>query len=304
MSQRRRVALGDEPYDLWASMHIIGVGARDPCTRGPSRAELLRAIRTPEGPASLHLRVDASARVVDAEVWGDAAAQDWLLDRLPAQLGADDRPPRFEGKLGRLQGERPGVRMGRVPRVIDCVIGTVIRQRVAWRDAVNSERSLIRALGEPAPGPSAGFGELVVPPGKEQWATLGTTDLAAHGLERKRARTLLEVASRERTIERWAETLSPAAFGAKLELLRGIGPWTSGTVRANALGDADAVIVGDYEMPSMIAWALAGEARADDARMLELLDAWPGQRYRVVQLLWASGQRAPRFGHRKPGSGP
>jgi hypothetical protein len=32
--------------------------------------------------------------------------------------------------------------------------------------------------------------------------------------------------------------------------------------------------------------------------MLELLDAWPGQRQRVVRLIEASGIGAPRFGPR------
>ena len=38
------------------------------------------------------------------------------------------------------------------------------------------------------------------------------------------------------------------------------------------VGDPDAVSVGDYHLPNQVAWALAGEPRGDDARMLELLE--------------------------------
>jgi hypothetical protein len=51
-------------------------------------------------------------------------------------------------------------------------------------------------------------------------------------------------------------------------------------------------------VPNLVAWALAGEARADDARMLELLEPYRGQRGRVQRLLEASGIRPPRYGPR------
>ena len=54
--------------------------------------------------------------------------------------------------------------------------------------------------------------------------------------------------------------------------------------------------VGDYHLPNTVAWALAGEARADDDRMLELLAPFAGQRGRVVRLLKAGGISAPKFG--------
>jgi len=58
------------------------------------------------------------------------------------------------------------------------------------------------------------------------------------------------------------------------------------------------VSVGDAHLPDLVSWALAGEPRADDARMLEILASYAGQRARVVRLLEASGLRVPRFGPR------
>jgi 3-methyladenine DNA glycosylase/8-oxoguanine DNA glycosylase len=64
-------------------------------------------------------------------------------------------------------------------------------------------------------------------------------------------------------------------------------------------GDDDAVAVGDYHFPNMVAFNLAGEARADDERMLELLEPFRGQRGRVIRLLGLAGRRAPAFGPRR-----
>ena len=66
-----------------------------------------------------------------------------------------------------------------------------------------------------------------------------------------------------------------------------------------ALGDPDAVPVGDYHFPHAIAWALAGEARADDDRMLELLEPYRGQRGRVLAAVLGTAGGAPAFGPRR-----
>ena len=81
-----------------------------------------------------------------------------------------------------------------------------------------------------------------------------------------------------------------------------------------ALGDDDAVSVGDFHIPNLVAWALAGEPRADDARMLELLEPYRGRRALVIRLLELSGlartalraqaRAAPYRGHlRHPAAG-
>jgi hypothetical protein len=56
--------------------------------------------------------------------------------------------------------------------------------------------------------------------------------------------------------------------------------------------------VGDFHLPNVVAFALAGEVRGDDRRMLELLEPWRGHRARVVRLLESSGIRPPAFGPR------
>ena len=65
------------------------------------------------------------------------------------------------------------------------------------------------------------------------------------------------------------------------------------------LGDPDAVPVGDYHHPNTVAWALAGEPRADDDRMLELLEPYRGQRGRVLWALTSAAGPAPKYGPRQ-----
>ncbi len=292
-SERRRWAL-EGPLEFESSAMIRDQGS-NPTQRQLGEGELAQAVWTPEGPASLHLRIRRGE--VEAQAWGDG--REWLLAAVPAYVGLDDRPPQLGGALAHFEARHPGLRCTRALNLFDVIVNHVIRQRVAWRDAVATQLAITRAHALPAPGPLA----LVLPLAPAQWQTLGAADLAAFGLERKRASTLLGVAARAERIVGWA-ALGNQEFGRRLELLPGIGPWTRASVQAVGLADPDAVPVGDYELPSMVSHALAGEPRADDARMLELLEPWRGHRYRVIRLLHAAGMTAPRFGPRKRGTEP
>ena len=71
-----------------------------------------------------------------------------------------------------------------------------------------------------------------------------------------------------------------------------MGPWTAATLVHYVAGDPDAVPVGDWHLPGHVGHALAGEPRADDARMLELLEPFRPHRARVWRLIVA-GTPAP-----------
>jgi 3-methyladenine DNA glycosylase/8-oxoguanine DNA glycosylase len=110
-----------------------------------------------------------------------------------------------------------------------------------------------------------------------------------------RARTIIgaaRVASR-------LEVTDTAEADRRLRSLPGIGVWTSAEVRQRALGDADAVSVGDYHVPGIVGWALTGR-KVDDAGMLELLKPYVGHRYRVTRMLELAGGAPPRRGPRMP----
>jgi NAD(P)-dependent dehydrogenase (short-subunit alcohol dehydrogenase family) len=65
-----------------------------------------------------------------------------------------------------------------------------------------------------------------------------------------------------------------------------------------ALGDPDAVPVGDVHLPANVTYALTGVAVDDDDAMLEVLEPFAGQRGRVIALVNAAGIHAPRHGPR------
>jgi 3-methyladenine DNA glycosylase/8-oxoguanine DNA glycosylase len=117
-------------------------------------------------------------------------------------------------------------------------------------------------------------------------------------VEAKRAEALRTVARHAMRVSEWS-SLPPRDAAAKLSLLRGIGVWTIGSALGPALGDPDAVPVGDYHIPNMVSWALAGEPRGTDERMLDLLAPYAGQRGRVISLLARNGNAAPKFGPRQ-----
>lgn len=169
----------------------------------------------------------------------------------------------------------------------------VCEQKVTGAEAQLAYRRLVLRYGDPAPGP----GGLRLPLAPERLAALPYHALHPVGLEQRRADTLRRVASRAAWLER-AGQLPAADALARLQAIPGIGPWTAAETARVAFGDPDAVSVGDYHLRSLVSWALAGEPRGDDARMLELLEPYRGQRARVVRLLELSGIRAPRYGPR------
>ena len=116
-------------------------------------------------------------------------------------------------------------------------------------------------------------------------------------MEQRRAEVIRRVAARAGWFEAIVDLPLPEGY-ARLTAMPGIGPWTAAEVGVRALGDQDAVSVGDFHLPNLVAYALAREPRGTDDRMLELLEPYRGVRARVVRLLELSGLRAPRYGPR------
>nr|MBA2719018.1 DNA-3-methyladenine glycosylase 2 family protein [Chloroflexota bacterium] len=177
--------------------------------------------------------------------------------------------------------------------VFESLVPAILEQKVTGTEAWRGLRGLVRHWGEPAPGP---FGLWLLPP-PAVVAAIPYHELHPFGIERRRADLVRRVADHAKRLEEIVGLPRDAAY-ARLRSIPGIGPWTAAEVALRALGDADAVSVGDFHLPNLVAFALAGEIRGDDARMTELLEPWRGHRARVVRLLEASGLRPPAFGPR------
>jgi hypothetical protein len=295
VSEARSVRLA-RPVDLRLTLGPLRRGRSDPAMRFVPEG-VWRATRTPEGPVTTHIRAGGDGRSLTMRAWGPGA--DWALDGFPAMIGADDRQDGFDpgpGVVGDLHRRMPGLRIPRSAAVVEALVPSILEQKVVGLEARRSYAALVRALGEPAPGPAGG---LVVPPSPEVLAATPSWAFHRFGIERRRADTIRRACSEAPRLE---ETVGMAPDDARRRLtaLPGIGPWTAAEVAIVALGDADAVSVGDYHLPNQVAFALAGEPRADDARMLELLEPWRGHRGRVIRLIVAAGVKAPRYGPRVP----
>jgi endonuclease III len=278
------------PLDLVATLGPLVHGRADRTTRlAPDEAAL--AFRTPDGPAALLLRLEHPG-VVTARAWGSGAEH--AIASAAELVGEEDRPELFDPQhavLADLVRRHPGLRLPRTRRVLHTLVPTVLEQKVTGTEAYRSYGSLLRRYGEPAPGPLA----LVLPPSPAALAALPYHAFHPLGVERRRADVIRRAAARANALES-AATVAEA--GRRLGSLPGIGQWTVAEVLRVAFGDPDAVSVGDFHVPNMVAWALAGEPRAGDARMLELLEPYRGQRGRVQRLLELGRIVAPRRGPR------
>ncbi|MDQ3492936.1 MAG: DNA-3-methyladenine glycosylase 2 family protein [Chloroflexota bacterium] len=281
----------DFRVDPWLTMAPLQHGRGDPTTRLLPSA-IWRATRTPHGPATLRLTRDGADLAVLA--WGPGSA--WALAALPRLLGAEDEPERFQPRhplLSHLQRRFRGLRFGRSDAVVEALLPAVLEQKVTGIEARTSYRAIIRTHGERAPGP----GVLWISPLPGRLTATPTHAYHRLGVEERRAVTLRRIGALADRLE--ATTMLPGPEArARLQTLPGIGPWTAAEVGRVAFGDPDAVSIGDYHVPSLVSWALAGEPRGDDARMLELLEPYAGQRARVVRLLELAGDHPPRRGPR------
>jgi len=278
------------PLDLAATLAPLVHGRGDRTIR-LARGEALLAFLTPDGPATMHLR-QVTATGLAVRAWGPGA--DRAAADAASLVGEDDRPELFVAAhplLRDLQRRHPGLRLPRTGRVFHALVPSVLEQKVTGTEAFRSYAALLRRYGEPAPGP----GGLVLPPTPEALAGLPYHAYHPLGVERRRAEVIRHAAMRSAWLD---ASRSSEEAGARLRSLAGIGPWTAAEVVRSAFGDPDAVSIGDYHVPDTVAWALAREPRANDERMLELLEPYRGQRGRVQRLLEVGRISAPRRGPR------
>ncbi|HEY6294657.1 MAG TPA: DNA-3-methyladenine glycosylase 2 family protein [Streptosporangiaceae bacterium] len=286
--------------DIRLALGVHRRGAGDPAYRVDATGAIWRTLLTPQGPGTLRVtsrRQDGPGTLITGQAWGPGAP--WLLDRLPAQVGAHDDPSGFTPRhpvIADLALRYPGLRIGRTWRVFEALVPAVLEQKVLGREAHRAWRILLRKFGEPAPGP-APAGMRVVPP-PNVWARIPSWDWHRAGVEGVRARTIINAAGVASRLEEVLD-LDPAVADARLRSLPGIGVWTSAEIRQRAAGDPDAVSVGDYHLPRAVGWTLERRI-TDDAEMLELLAPYAGHRHRVTRLIELGGSEPPRRGPHLP----
>ena len=270
-------------------------GPRDPCLQIDARGAIWRTSLQRSGPVTARI-TRGSPDTVECEAWGEGAEE--FVDCVPALLGAGDDGSDFRPAhpiIERAHAKVPHLRIGRTGRVLEALIPAVLEQRVQGVDAFRSWRLLVTRYGTPAPGPAPEV--MRVPPSAETWRAVPSWEFHRANVDPGRARTIVGCAHRADALERLAVRPANEASEAMMSL-PGVGVWTAAETAQRALGDADALSVGDYHLSTMIGWTLLGHP-IDDAAMVDLLEPLRPHRYRAVRLLEVSRlAHLPRRGAR------
>jgi 3-methyladenine DNA glycosylase/8-oxoguanine DNA glycosylase len=281
-----------QPVDLRLTLGPLQRGRLDPTMRWDAGA-VWRTMRTPDGPATLHLQ---GTREIKATAWGPGA--EWAIAGVPELLGADDDWSGLELEtqpvLAEVLRRSPGLRLTRARLVMEMLLPAVLEQKVTVVEAHRAWRYLIDRHGDEAPGP-APLGMRVFP-STGVWLRVPSWEWHRAGVGPQRSDTVMRclrvAAPLERTLDRGMGGLD---VERALRSIPGIGVWTAAETMQRAHGDPDAVSVGDFHLANHVGWALVGR-RIDDAEMVALLEPWRGQRQRICRLVWTSGITAPRHG--------
>ncbi|MEV3856653.1 DNA-3-methyladenine glycosylase 2 family protein [Streptomyces sp. NPDC050095] len=281
------------PLHLGLTLGPLRRGPADPTFR-TTPTGIWRSSRTPEGPGTLRLTEERDG-TVQAQAWGPGA--DWFLAQLPELLGESDDPAAFTPRH-RLVAEsarrRTGLRLIRTGLVLESLIPSILEQKVTTDEAYRAWRLLLHKYGEPAPGPAGGQDlRMRIPPTPYAWTRIPSWEWHRAGVDNKRASTIIRAAQVARRLEEAAH-MDPPLARARLELVPGIGPWTSAETIQRTNGAPDEVTTGDLHLPGTIGYALARNRDATDEDMLELLAPYAGQRHRAARLILLSGVAPPR----------
>ena len=279
------------------TLYPLRRGPGDPCFQVGDDGAIWRTSLLSSG--SVTARISRTApNAVECTAWGIGAEE--FLDVLPALLGAHDDASDFaptDPTVVAAHRRVPHLRLGRTGRVLEALIPAVIEQRVPGADAFRAWRLLVTKFGTPASGPAPA--RMRVPPSADVWRRIPSWEFHRANVDPGRARTIVSCAQRAPSLERLASW--PAAQAREvLTSLPRVGQWTAAETAQRALGDPDALSVGDYHIPKMVGWTLLGHP-IDDAGMIELLEPMRPHRHRVVRLLEACGLAyEPRRGARLP----
>jgi len=311
--------------DVRVTLGVQGRGKGDPTYRVDEAGAIWRTSLTPDGPGTIRVlpsapvsySTPASASTSDdctattpactstsvtgsactaastrVRAWGWGPGAGWLLEALPAVLGAFDDDSGFDSAAHPLIWDsargNPGFRLGRSGRLMEALVPAILEQKVVILEAHRAWRILLSKFGTEPPGPAPAG--MRVFPDPRIWRRIPSWEWHRAGVEGVRAETIIRAATVADSLERLL-ALSHEEADRRLQTIPGIGIWTSAEARQRAAGDPDAVSVGDYHLKNVVGWALAGKDRSSDEEMLELLEPFKGHRHRATRLIGLSGGR-------------
>lgn len=292
VSHRFRV---DFRPDLGTILRPMQRGRHDPTLRfGPDG--VWRTTSTPDGSVTQHLTVAKDQ--VTSRCWGPGA--EWMIARTPDLVGAGDHTATaFDPLPGAVaDGWRRLAQRWRVPRghnVWESAVAAVLEQKVTGLEAKRAWAALARGYGDAAPGPAPAG--MRVFPSPAVVRLIPSWVWRRNAVDRSRSDTIMRLAGVPHVLTRLPD-VPPAEARRLLTAIRGIGDWTYAEIAQRALGDADAVSVGDFHLAKDIVYSVTGEFDGTDDQLLQVLAPYEGHRYRAVRVFEMAGAQQPRRGPR------
>lgn len=279
-----------EPRQPFAGDVLLGYLALRalPGVEAPAAEGFRRTLGLAHGHGLLDLRVEAGGRAVvarvrvaDARDLGAAACAGRDLLDLDADSEAIDATLAKDPVLAPLLASRPGLRIPGHVDGFELAVRAVLGQQVSVAGARTLAGRLVAALGAPFEEADGTLTHVFPTP-----AVVAGADLSGLGLTGGRVRALHAlagaVADGRLSLGRGAD---PARTTEGLVALPGLGPWTASYVAMRALGDRDALPVGDLGLRR----ALERLGRPGDARSLAAMaERWRPWRAYGAQHLWTS----------------
>ncbi len=282
------------PVDAALTLSVLRRGRGDPTYRVVG-GDLWRTSRLPTGPVSFRIRQSGSGEIA-CQAWGFGAEE--LIDGLPGMLGRDDDPGDFRPGTALLTESPPAssrlAHSSGPSLVMESLIPGILEQKVVGLDAFAAWRRLITKFGDPAPGPVPRG--MFVFPEIRVWQRIPSWEWHLAGVDPQRSRAAHLSLDHAAKLEK-AGARSTEQTYRLLTAMPGIGAWTAAQVGARALGDPDALPVGDYHLPALTSHAIAGRTVGHD-EVEACWEPWRPHRWRAVRLLELSGAMPPRHGPR------
>ncbi|MEE2789382.1 MAG: hypothetical protein VX589_18735 [Myxococcota bacterium] len=278
-----------DAYVLFGTLRFGRMGPGDP-TMALTSSAARRVFWVGAHPHMLAVQIKDNRLLV--QQWGQTPLTHRAVE---AFLGLHAPPLSVQGhpRLEALSLRHRGIHLSRTVTFGYDLIRTVLQQLIEWKDAASAWQRWVKRHGTPIDG----RGGLVLPPTYSAIHRSLGLDFHTLGISRRRSQLICEIGRLGSRIERWAHE-DRDRLRRRLRAIPQLGPWTIEHVLGFSLNAADAVPIGDYQLPHTVAWALREQPRSSDEEMLELLEPWSGHRWHVLRLLFAANVSAPRWGPR------